>query len=99
MLDESFRKRLKQYIQEFVDYSDLMNHFATYREQTIIKYENAYDFWYGYMVGHCQGYVLALFENTYGRTSSDEELQEIREAIEVEYTHMRNKLERFKPRE
>lgn len=89
MLDKSFHHELEKYIS---DYLEIMKHWkkgGSPRAHQILKYENPYDFFYGFAVGEIEGFSSGFFQGIYNRLPNEHEFREIEEIIEVHYKDMR----------
>jgi len=96
MLPEGYRKIIEHKSQESIDRIDSYTEFELKTQQKILKFEDTYNFWYGYTVGNLEGYYTGLFEGIMNRPPTMEERQEINEIIETKHKIIREKLVRFK---
>ena len=96
MLPEDYRKIIEHKSQESIDRIDSYTEFDLKIQQKILKFEDTYNFWYGYTVGHLEGYYTGVFEGIMSRPPTIDERQEINEIIETKAKIIREKLARFK---
>lgn len=92
-----FRKKLQLDASEFANHFEMIQNEEITKIKKIIKYENDYDFWCGWMIGHFEAYHIGLLEGKSGRVPNQMERDEIRSIVESDFKIMQEKLAaRFK---
>lgn len=92
-----FRKKLQLDAREFANHFELIQDDEVTKIKKIANYQNDYDFWCGWMIGHFEAYHIGLLEGKTGRVPNQIERTEIRNIVESDFKIMHEKLTaRFK---
>jgi hypothetical protein len=94
MISEIFKKEIDEYMHFFIIDSELPRLNKVYHQQSITKYQNNHDFWFGYWIGHFTAYLVSLVKCKHARNPNTLELDEIREIVESNYTHVQKLLDK-----
>lgn len=88
----AFRKKLQLDVSEFINYFEMIQDEEITKIKKITKYENDYDFWFGWMIGHFEAYHIGLLEGKSGRVPNQMERAEIRSIVESNFKIIQEKL-------
>lgn len=89
MLNPTFQRELNQYIKDYLEFMRYWKKGGSTKAKQAIKYENPYDYFYGYAIGQIEGFALGFYQGLYNKHPADEDHREIMEIIEVHYKEMR----------
>lgn len=59
MINEIFKREIEEYMQFFIGDSELPYLNKVYQKESITKYQNNYEFWFGYWIGHFTAYLVS----------------------------------------
>ena len=94
MLDNTFRHQLDEHItNNLLGFLDFQGYYDIYRMQSIIKYKDNKDFWFGFLLGQLQNASFGLFKERYKHSPTHQDADDINEIIEMHYSEIRNTVE------
>lgn len=90
-LPNNFRELVEVLVK---DRLELLNHAIpeSKKYKQIWKFEHESDFFYGHMIGNIEGAATVFFMNEYNRKLTMDEINEVKEIIEVHAKEFRDKI-------